>query len=413
MPIDLFAREIPATITWFNSFVGFREIWSRVERAEAKLRDLDFASPILNRRYFFHLNYKRIVQRNRLHQKISTDSFENNEPISFMAAIRDAASNLSEQGRQRLRSKLLDGLSPDRDIRELQHELRVYVHYKQQHCKVSFVDLEGRGNHDFDVTYRNTTFEVEAKTVSEDIGNLVSTETSIQMLLAFKDAINSTPDFNESGILRYAIKKRPSTPNIRENFASILRSFLSKGAREAETSEGSLTFEKRDSWRENIALGNFTPIRQEIDNEQERSNPHAVIVVGKGKAVLLCVTGNRPTYLVKGIMRRLKSASQQFSQSKAAVVWVHFLGLDEPAFVSLREEAQAGVRNAFIAFGNYVFQNELRSHVCKLRLSSDSQELRRATSKLMLSGVSEMISNQGPAYDMTSLVSRFDPETTI
>jgi hypothetical protein len=87
MPIDLLNQQIPQTISWFNNFVGFRELSGRLERAEAKLRSIDFASPTLNKRYSFHVNYKKIIRRNRMYLRIPLEEEENYQTIAFVAAL--------------------------------------------------------------------------------------------------------------------------------------------------------------------------------------------------------------------------------------------------------------------------------------------------------------------------------------
>jgi hypothetical protein len=407
MPIDIQKHQISDMITWFNSFVGFSELWSRIERVETKLRAVDFTSPVLNRRYMFHLNYKRIVRRNRMFQKIELSDFDNYQAISFIAAVRDASRHLSEQAKARLRAKILDGLSPDRDIRELEHEFRVYIHYRQQRCEVHFADLEGAGNYDFDVKKGDVCFEVEAKTLSEDIGNLVSVEDSIMFFEGFKIALAKSPSFQESGIITFNLLERPDLSTLTKNVAAITADFLEAGIAERTYKAMRIAFQRKSDWETLIRQQNFGPIRQEMTQKHESLNPHAMIILGRGQALMFCVVGNRPTRMFKGVMRRLKKASSQLSGEKPGLIWMHFLGLDETEFTSLRADHAAGRNNAFAAFGRYLFDSVNRNHICRVRFSAESDQIRRNGYRTLLENRTEL-QNHGPAYDLISNVSRFD-----
>src|SRR4051812_34623858 len=124
MQLSIETRQIPNLITWFNSFIGFRNIQKRIERVETKLRDLEFKVPALNRRYYFHLTYKQIVVRNRTFRKIDVDDFNTNRVISLLAAIREFSKLLSEAQKIRLCARIIGSLDPDHDIREFEHEMR-------------------------------------------------------------------------------------------------------------------------------------------------------------------------------------------------------------------------------------------------------------------------------------------------
>ena len=96
----------------------------------------------------------------------------------------------------------------------------------------------------------------------------------------------------------------------------------------------------------------------------------------------------------------LKRASKQFSKNRPAVIWGHFLGLDEGEMRILLER-NIKERNA-LDFGEYLFRSENRNHVARLRLSADG-DIRIGTSHR-----GQIAYGGGPAYDLTSRVSRFD-----
>ena len=409
MPINLLDRQIPQIITWFNNFVGFRDMYGRLERAEAKLRSVDFASPTLNKRYFFHVNYKRLILRNRLCRKISLDSIDNYQPISFAASVHDAARNLSTAGMARLRAQILDGLGPDRDFRAIEHEMRVYTHYRQQECQVNFADLEGTGKYDFNIRRNGVDFEVEAKTLTEDIGNLVSTEQSIVFFQAYKEALSRARDFRESGFFTYSMKSRSEAPQ-QSAIADRITDFLMRAVPQKSYGDVTLSFEQRRDWVPAIQQKQFAPIREAISERHRVTNSHAMIILGHGQVVMFCISGSRPLRLFKGIRERLKHASSQLTGSRPGMIWMHFLGLEENEFTSLSKDAAAGQHNAFSSFGQYVFSSEKRKHVCRVRFSGESQSVHQNAYRFFLSGNNRMFSQNGPAYDLISNVSTYDAQ---
>lgn len=413
MAINIHSHQVPQLITWFNGYIGFRELWGRLNRVESKLKTQHFESPILARRYFFHTNYKRLIIRNRTTQRFDVSQFENYQPLNFIAAVRDARRSLSSSEQSKLRSKILDGLSPDRDIRELEHEFRVYTHYAMNGCNVAFADLEGGENHDFRVEKDGTTFEVEAKSLSEDIGNLLTAEQSLVYFDSFRQALERTPSFRESGILTYQLEGRPPNSGLPHVVLSHFLDFLIRGIATKNYEGAQLTFNRKHHWDDFIRQQDFGPIRQEFFRHQEAINPHAMLILGHGRAVLLCISGNRPARLLKGVMDRLKRASGQLSGSKPGVIWAHFLGLNEAEFRSLSADHTQGRNGAFGAFGRYVFGSDKRNHVCRLRLSADSDLVSRRKSAILTPHLSNALSVAGPAYDLVSNVSRYDPQNTF
>jgi hypothetical protein len=124
-------------------------------------------------------------------------------------------------------------------------------------------------------------------------------------------------------------------------------------------------------------------------------------MISREHAVMGVVRSERKLRSAKSIFERLKSASEQFSRQRPAVVWGHFLGIEENEFRELLEERRLGHR-ALDVFGNYLFKNPNRNHISRLRLSADGN----------LHRYPNMISGGGLAYDLTSRVSKFDRTST-
>jgi hypothetical protein len=136
-----------------------------------------------------------------------------------------------------------------------------------------------------------------------------------------------------------------------------------------------------------------------------------MITISKHGAVMFVVHSNRAARPATSIFDRLKKASEQFSKRRPAMVWGHFLGFGETEFKELLEGEKLGQRNLDV-FGHYLFKSPNRNHICRLRLSVDGDSFRSST-RLQTPLISpNVISGGGPAYDLTSKVSRFDPTIT-
>lgn len=188
MSLSITTNEIPGLITWFNGFIGFREIQKRIERVEMKLKDIGIIVPALDRRYYFHSTYKKLAIRNRTFGRIDVNEFNNSRAISLIAATKEFSMPLTSHQRDRLRARILESLDPDRDIREFEHEMRAFVHYKGGGYLILPSDDEIKGRFDFLVRGPHGAFELECKTFAESIGNAISVEESAYVFRAFKAA---------------------------------------------------------------------------------------------------------------------------------------------------------------------------------------------------------------------------------
>jgi hypothetical protein len=146
LPLSIIASEIPSLITWFNSFIGFRDIQKRIERVEAKLQGVGLDVPALNRRYYFHSTCKNLVIRNRTFGRIDIKNLNNTRAISLIAAVRNFYASLDSKQKERLRARIIESLDPDRDIREFEHEMRAFTHYRGAGLQIIPSDEQNDGD---------------------------------------------------------------------------------------------------------------------------------------------------------------------------------------------------------------------------------------------------------------------------
>jgi hypothetical protein len=196
-----------------------------------------------------------------------------------------------------------------------------------------------------------------------------------------------------------------------EELTKIVIQFLSENPAERNRSEYSLTFERRPDWDILLRANDRQAVLNDIGSRFADHNLHSMTMLSRQHAVMGVVRSERRPKPAKSIFERLKSASEQFSRERPAVVWGHFLGFEEDDFRELLEGRRLGHR-ALDVFGNYLFKNPNRNYISRLRLSADGnlrQHLDRSKGILLRPN---MISSGGLAYDLTSRVSKFDPTST-
>jgi hypothetical protein len=407
MRFTLSTAEIPSLITWFNGFIGFREIQKRIERVDAKLRDIGLVVPALNQRYYFHSTYRKLVIRNRTYRKIDITDYDNNRAISLIASIKEFTKLLDVPQRERLRARLIESLDPDRDIRELAHEMRAFVHYRRAGLMILPSDSHDE-RFDFLVRGRGE-FEVECKTFSENIGSAISIDDSVHIFRAFKRAYDQNKAFLENGIITMTFPKRVTLSE--NDAAAAIAEFLSDAPANRYCEAYTIEFERRLDWDSMIRANNRKAILDSVATRFAQNNSHFVANVSKEHAFMFAIQSNRNARPAKAIFSRLKSASEQFSKTRPAVIWGHFLGLDEDDFKEILEREKLGHR-AFDVFANYLFKDKGRNHICRLRLSADGEIVRsmRPLNSAIIQPAGTI--GGGPAYDLTSKVSKFDPILT-
>ena len=125
---------------------------------------------------------------------------------------------------------------------------------------------------------------------------------------------------------------------------------------------------------------------------------------------MFCVTSAKRSKPALEMISRLKEASKQLSGRRAGVIWAHFLAINEVEFADLCQSGTADGRKPLDVFAQSIFGSSNRKHVCRLRLSVDLDSVRTNGYRYFLRQRSPMMALNGPAYDLTSRVSTFDPQ---
>jgi hypothetical protein len=108
------------------------------------------------------------------------------------------------------------------------------------------------------------------------------------------------------------------------------------------------------------------------------------------------------------IPRILKDAADQLSGTRAAMIWLHFVGLAEEEFRSLVEFSNNGMGgglNALVAEAVSGSSSKNRSHVNVVRFSGEPVEAQRH-STVTEEGVVHRTSMGGAAYDVRNPFAR-------
>ena len=158
------------------NFIGGTELHEAVSRVAAKLAPLSPALLALYLdRYFLHIYCHTIANGPRAFQIDASDAGAV-RVASFIAGVNRMRTCLSAPAASRFKSNILGLLRPDRDIRQLEHEVRTFVHLGQKKVTTTLADLEQLGQHDMSCKLEGRVFEVECKTVTEDTGEQIKTD---------------------------------------------------------------------------------------------------------------------------------------------------------------------------------------------------------------------------------------------
>jgi hypothetical protein len=373
-----------------------------------KLKDIGIIVPALSRRYYFHSTYKKLAARNRTYGRININEPGNDRAISLVAATKEFATLLNSPQRERLRARIIESLDPDRDIREFEHEMRAFVHYKGAGYGIFPSDDDEHGRFDFLIKGNHGEFELECKTFSENIGNAISVDDSIHVFRAFKAAIVKDKNFRECGILTLTFPARVTMSE--KQLTELVSDFLSNTPAERHRDGYSITFEKRPDWDILLRSNNHQVVVDDIAGRFAEHNAHSITMLSSEHAVMGVVRSQRRARPATSIFDRLKSASEQFSKERPAVVWGHFLGFGQDEFREFLEERRLGHKTLDV-FGHYLFSNPNRNHICRLRLSAEGN-LERSREQNGIFIRPNVTNGRGLAYDLTSNVSRFDSGAT-
>lgn len=403
-PIDF---DLPSELASFVGFIGGEEIEIATSKVLRKLSTLSRAPRTLfGDRYFFH---QQII---RFTDTIPSFAFnpmdrQSIRAASFIAGINLARRTISSLAATRLRKMIIDNLKPDRDFRQIEHEIRAFIHLRQKFGSVQFADLEGTGNFDLICSSAEATVEIECKTISTDTGNPIKTEMVVNLIDAFLKIMQRSTPTPESGIFRITFL------NDTTGATSILRDFREAIARPIVSSiklkDAEVEFIARPLWTQKLRDNSSGEVADIVFPDPHLDDSRCITVVGQS-ILALSIRSKRENTLAHRIVRVLKDAADQLSGERPSLVWLQFVGLSEQ---ELREVASFSMSgrgdglNAIVAEAlSPIASATDRAHVTRVRFTSEPadpiQHVDIAADRLI-----RTTSLGGLAYDVTNPRSTF------
>ncbi len=374
-PYSLTQSDFPREFAEFVEFVGLDSLNSAGRKVGQKLADLSASSrSLFGDRYFFHEQCVRFAGGTPpFHLDIS-------DPVavraaSFVAGVNRVRRSVSPRGADRLRGMVIDNLMPDRDIRQIEHEIRCSTHFGRKGFKVTFADLEGLGLFDLLVETASGTVEVECKTVSEETGEQVKTELNVNLSECFRKTVLNYGPVAESGLFTLTLNKAVAEcKNLAQQLENALRS---ETARSHCAKDFSLEFSPRPQWQELLNSGRLVDLKQQILVDSDSGKYARCGIKAKGKIIGLVIHPHKSSALAKRVITVIKQGADQCSRAQPSVVWLHFVGLAEAQFLAIAEfsnEGKGAGLNAIVARSLHPKASQTdRSHVQGVRFSADGR----------------------------------------
>ncbi|MGO9004852.1 MAG: helix-turn-helix domain-containing protein [Beijerinckiaceae bacterium] len=406
---SLVQSDFPREFAEFIDFVGATEFDAALRRVGQKL---DAVSPsaqsLFGDRFFFHRQCINFVHGPvPFHLDIADPVAV--QAASIVAGINRMKRSLTSHGASRLRSMVIDNLRPDRDIRQIEHEIRCSTHFGQKGFDVRFADLEGLGTFDLLVRTPAGSVDVECKTITEDTGSQIKTELTVNLTEIFRKSVLMQPPVDESGLFVLTLKK-PSAHCT--NLGHLLEEALrSSTPRSYFASSFSLEFSPRPLWQALLNADRLPDLKNQILADPDIDGHARCAIRGVDKIVGLVIRPHKRTTLSRRVVEVIKQGADQCTGKRASVVWLHFVGLAEEDFLALAEFSMDGKGsglNAIVAnaFSPSASQTD-RSHVQAVRFSATGRALHShpALDRNLL--MTRAISAGGAIYNVPNSFCRF------
>jgi hypothetical protein len=406
------SSDFPREFAKFVNFLGGDELTNELLKVMRKLSGLrpNFRK-LYGDRYFFHEQCLRFTDGPMAFH------LEASNPVairaaSLIAGINRISEGLSPGANDRFRKMCLAGLKPDRDVRQIEHEIRCFVHFGQKGFDVTFADLENEGRFDLLCKWPDAAFEVECKTVSEDTGSQIKSETRINLFKVFDDSIRQRQTVCNSGIFVFTLS---NSAGHRKNLPDRLKDAIaSSNCTCIDAADFSLTFIPRRNWIASANPDGRQKIRAMMNSDPELQS-HAYLVTSVGNSIFAFVLRPcRSSTLSTRLVKVLKDAADQCSGSRPSLIWLHFVGQEEEGFVKLAEfsrEGKGAGLNAIVAKTVHPEASPTdRCHVRGVRFSADPSGI---TTKPILDPsllIVRAASVSGYCYDVPNPFCRFQTE---
>jgi hypothetical protein len=391
--------DFPAEFANFVAYVGSTEIQRSVDKVIRKLAAFGVAERnLFGTRYFFHEEMARFTDGSQPFQ-LDIQSSSAIRAASFVAGTNRARLGMSEAEARHFKGMIIDNMKPDRDFRQIEHEIRCFIHLKQKGHDVRFADLGKAGSQDLLCGSGANSFEVECKTVSQDTGNPIKSEMIANLAKQFFSLVKQRSQILKAGIYSVEFGSKPRMSN--DVLAALQSIVLDASATVARCEDATITFHSRPLWdgcKERLPREAIVAM---IAADPDVSGRHCFTMSGNN-LVGLSVENYKPNEIASRATRVLKDAADQLSGTRAAFVWLHFIGLPERDFLELARFAMDGqgrglnavVANALTGRGSV----KGRNHVNAVIFSAEAEGIthRPALDRQLMLAKSASVG--GPVY---------------
>lgn len=398
--------DFPRELAEFIDFVGASYLDKEMRKVTKRLSELPFeVSAIYGDRFFFHLQFLKFVYDNK--SPFFLDIYDTTavRAASLIAGINRARRSLSPNGLKKLRGSVIDNLKLDRDMRQLEHDIRCATHFDQLGFKVGFVDLEGQGQFDLLVTTPHGAVEVECKTVSEDTGSQLKKHMAVNLAERFYKLARKL-GFRQSGLFTMQLRK-PSDKckNLPGQLETAMRS------ESFDSADFSFGFMPMPKWQKLLDEGKIDELQRAIRSDFNEGDFSRSADRQNGRVVALDVRPHCPPDLNKKVVDTLQQAADQCTGQRPSVVWLHFNGHPEDdirdVFQFSAENDGAGL-NYSVAMALHPEASPTdRSHVQRVRFSGTSATLARQLTPDEGRVLRRAVSQGGLCYDATNPRTKF------
>jgi hypothetical protein len=399
-------RDFATEFAKFVNFVGAMELHEAVSRVATKLASL---SPTLLAlyldRYFLHIYCHTIADGPAAFQ-LDTSDADAVRVASFIGGVNRMRGCLSAPAASRFRRSILGLLRPDRDIRQLEHEVRTFVHLRQKNVATTLADLEQLGRYDLSCRLEGHVFEVECKTVTEDTGEQIKTDILVTLSELCRNVLKNSVNPARSGVFVLTFAKSPA-------FCRELHSTLRSGVTSAlplRSDDFELVFEARSEW------GSSTP-SETVRHDLEAISPKYSAWKFGDRVLGLALRPHKPSTLAEKIISTLKEAADQCSGQSPSLLWLHLIGHSEDEFLEVAQFSQKGDGAGLNAIVANVLHPRAsptdRSHVHKIRFSAEPTDITQRPvldSDLMIRKANSL---SGLCYDVPNPFCRFSLDIDV
>jgi hypothetical protein len=372
-PFTLSQEDFPKELAAFVGFIGGEYLDSTLSRVILKLASYSpQVRAFFGDRYFFQEQWPNFIE-----QQFKLDVADPLQIRSafLIAGINRVRAKLSQTALDRFRAAIIDALSPDRDMRQLEHEIRCYAHFSLKGFEVRLADLEGVGRYDLLLANSAIQAEVECKTVAEDTGLQLKRQMSADLFEAFRRSSSAQPVANASGIFKLTLNKpADQCANLARAAEKALRGYRGGLALQKDFS---LIFEPRPTWQSFLETHQIETLKKAIEDDPVWAGSDYIAFQQKRAVVAFSVRPHRQGQLRQRLTRVLKDAADQCTGTRAAVLWLHFVGATERDFLELAQFSMSNRRAGL----NWVADNVVRptgpvdnrSHIHMIRYSAGAQ----------------------------------------